>query len=49
MVIYNRRAGGTTTSWEALMYVEFGGTQTVSSGTFSYVVPATTAGAITVA
>jgi len=49
MVIYNRKAGGTTSSWEALMYVEFGGTNTVSSGTFTYVVPATTAGAITVA
>jgi hypothetical protein len=32
-----------------LQYVEFGGTQTVSSGTFTYVVPATGAGAITVA
>lgn len=49
MAIYNRRAGGTTTTNELLMYVEFGGTQTVSSGTFTYVVPATTAGAITVA
>lgn len=49
MVVYNRKSGGTTTSWEMLMYVEFGGTQTVSSGTFTYVVPTTTAGAITVA
>ena len=48
MVVYNRRSGGTTTTWEMLMYVEFGGTNTVSSGTFSYVVPATGAGAITV-
>lgn len=48
MVIYDRFSGGTTTTWPILMYVEFGGTQTVSSGTFSYVVPATGAGAITV-
>ncbi len=47
MVIYNRR-GGTSSADEVLMYIEFGGTQTVSSGTFTYVVPATTAGAITV-
>jgi hypothetical protein len=49
MVVYNRKSGGTTTSWEMLMYVEFGGTQTVTAGTFAYVVPVTTAGAITVA
>jgi hypothetical protein len=30
-----------------LMYVDFGGTQTVSAGTFTYVVSATGAGAIT--
>lgn len=47
MVIYNRR-GGTSSADEVLMYVEFGGTQTVSSGTFSYVVPATGAGYISV-
>ena len=48
MVIYDRFAGGTTTTWPILMYIEFGGTNTVVSGTFSYVVPATGAGAITV-
>lgn len=46
--VYNRR-GGTSSADELLMYVEFGGTQTVSSGTFTYVVPATGGGAITVA
>lgn len=48
MVIYDRFAAGTTTTWPILMYVEFGGTQTVSSGTFEYQVPATGAGIITV-
>lgn len=48
MVVYDRFAGGTTTTWPVLMYVDFGGTATVTSGTFSYVVPATGAGAITV-
>lgn len=48
MVIYDRFSGGTTTSWPLLMYVEFGATQTVSAGTFSYVVPANGGGAITV-
>jgi len=48
MVVYDRFSGGTTTTWPVLMYVDFGGTQTVSAGTFSYVVPATGAGAITV-
>lgn len=47
MWIYNRR-GGTSSADELVMYVEFGGTQTVSSGTFAYVVPATGAGVITV-
>ena len=47
MVIYDRFSGGTTTTWPLLMYIEFGGTSTVTSGTFSYVVPATGAGAIT--
>lgn len=48
MVIYDRFAGGTTTTWPLLMYVEFGGTQTVVAGTFTYQVPATGAGAITI-
>ena len=48
MAVYYRSAGGTTTTWPLLMYVEFGATQTVASGTFQYVVPATGAGAITV-
>jgi hypothetical protein len=48
MAIYDRFAGGTTTTWPLLMYVEFGGTQTVSSGTFTYQVDATGLGAITV-
>lgn len=43
-----RRNGGTSSADELLMYIEFGGTQTVSSGTFTYVVPATGAGYITV-
>jgi hypothetical protein len=47
MVVYDRFSGGTTTTWPVLMYVDFGGTQTVSAGTFTYVVSATGAGAIT--
>ena len=47
MVVYWRSAGGTTTSWPMIQYVEFGSTQTVSSGTFSYQVPATGSAAIT--
>lgn len=49
MALYYRFSGGTTTTWPLLMYVEFGGTQTVTSGTFTYQVPATGAGVITVA
>ncbi len=49
MVLYYRFAGGTTTNWPLLMYIEFGGTQQVTSGTFTYQVPATGAGVITVA
>jgi hypothetical protein len=48
MAIYDRFAGGTTTTWPLIMYIEFGGTQTVSSGTFTYQVDATGVGAITV-
>lgn len=47
MVLYDRFSGGTTTTWPMLLYVEFGGTQTVTNGTFSYVVPATGAAAFT--
>jgi len=46
MVVYKRR-GGTSSADELIMYIEFGGTQTVSSGTFTYQVPATGAGVIT--
>lgn len=48
MAIYYRFAGGTTTNWPLLIYVEFGGTQTVASGTFTYQVAATGSGAVTV-
>ncbi len=48
MAIYKRR-GGTSSADELIMYVEFGGTQTVTSGTFTYQVPTTGAGVITVA
>ncbi len=48
MVIYKRR-GGTSSADELVMYIEFGGTQTVTSGTFTYQVPATGAGVVTVA
>jgi len=43
-----RRNGGTSSADELVMWVEFGGTETVSSGTFSYVVPSTGAGAFTI-
>jgi hypothetical protein len=43
-----KRRGGTSSADELLMYIEFGGTQTVSSGTFTYQVPATGAGFISV-
>jgi hypothetical protein len=46
MVVFKRR-GGTSAADELIMYIEFGGTQTVSSGTFTYQVPATGAGVIT--
>jgi hypothetical protein len=46
MHIFKRR-GGTSSADELVLYIEFGGTQTVSSGTFAYVVPATGAAAIT--
>lgn len=49
MAIYYRLSGGTTTTWPLVMYVEFGGTATVTSGTFTYVVPSTGAGYVTVA
>lgn len=42
-----RRNGGTSAADELIMYVEFGGTQTVTNGTFTYQVPATGAGALT--
>lgn len=42
-----RRNGGTSAADELVLWVEFGGTETVTSGTFSYVVPATGAAAIT--
>jgi len=47
MMVYKRR-GGTSSADELVMYIEFGGTQTVTSGTFTYQVPATGAGVITV-
>ncbi len=40
--------GGTTTADELILYADFGGNEQVTSGTFSYVVPGTGAGAITV-
>lgn len=43
-----KRRGGTSSADEIVMYIEFGGTQTVSSGTFTYQVPSTGAGYITV-
>lgn len=48
MVVFKRR-GGTSSADEIIMYIEFGGTQTVTSGTFTYQVPATGAGVVTVA
>ena len=48
MAVFKRR-GGTSAADELVMYIEFGGTQTVTSGTFTYQVPATGAGVITVA
>ncbi len=48
MAVFKRR-GGTSAADELVMYIEFGGTQTVSSGTFTYQVPSTGAGVITVA
>ncbi len=42
-----RRNGGTSSADELVAWVEFGGANTVSSGTFSYVVPATGAAAYT--
>lgn len=38
MLIYNAR-GGTSTADEAIILVNFGGTQTVTNGTFTYQVP----------
>lgn len=43
-----KRRGGTSSADELLMYIEFGGTQTVSSGTFTYQVPSTGAGYVLV-
>lgn len=47
LVYYDRFAGGTTTTWPMLEVVAFGGTQTVTAGTFSYVVPSNGAAAFT--
>ena len=46
MAIYYRLSGGTTTTWPLVIFVDFGGTYTVSSGTFTYQVAATGAGYI---
>ena len=48
MVLYYRATGGTTTNWPILMVVDFGGTQTVSAGTFAYNQSTAGFGAITV-
>jgi hypothetical protein len=47
MVVYKSR-GGAATADELVMWVDFGADETVTSGTFTYVVPATGALAITV-
>lgn len=47
MVIFNRR-GGTSSADELVQWIDFGGNQMVTSGTFSYTVPATGSAAITV-
>ena len=46
MVIFKRN-GGTSSADELVQWVDFGGTETVTSGTFSYVVPATGSAAVT--
>lgn len=47
MAVFKRR-GGTSAADELVMYIEFGGTQTVTNGTFTYQVPSTGAGVVTV-
>jgi hypothetical protein len=47
LVVYKRN-GGTSSADELVMWVDFGGANTVTLGTFTYQVPATGAGAITV-
>ncbi len=46
MVVY-QRAGGTSSADPLVFYVDFGGTNTVVLGTFTYQVPATGAAAVT--
>ena len=47
MVWYKNR-GGAATADEVIMWADFGGDQTVTNGTFTYQVPATGTGVITV-
>ncbi len=47
MVWYKSR-GGAATADEVIMYADFGGDQSVTAGTFTYQVPATGTGIITV-
>lgn len=47
MVVYKSRAGGASAD-ELVYYVNFGADEVVSSGTFTYVVPATGTGVVTV-
>lgn len=47
LVVYKHR-GGAASADELIMYVDFGGDETVASGTFIYQVPATGAGKATV-
>jgi hypothetical protein len=46
MVVYKSR-GGAATADELVFWVDFGGDQTINGGTFTYIVPATGAMAIT--
>jgi hypothetical protein len=48
LVIYKSR-GGAASADELVMYVDFGADETVASGTFTYVVPATGAAKTTIA
>ena len=47
-MIWYKKRGGAATADEVIMWADFGGDQTVTNGTFTYQVPATGTGVITV-